>query len=104
MGSELPTRKSKKRTDELGRAFAGSQLQVQLYVNRRQAELNLAISESVELRSDQTIEWRSPLEPRFAEYRDGAFLNALGLNSLRQELKNFWPPSGPRWDGLAVLR
>lgn len=93
----------RKRTDQLGRAFAGSRLQVQLYVNRRREELNSAISESVNLSADCVIHWRSPLEPSFAEYMDGAFLKALGLAGLREDLRKFWPRSGPRWDGLAVI-
>jgi hypothetical protein len=31
------------RVDELGRAFAGSQLQIQIYVNRREKELSQAV-------------------------------------------------------------
>lgn len=48
------------------------------------------------------IEWRSPLAAdQWAEYRDGAFLNRVGLDSLRPKLRAFWPRGGPQWDALA---
>ena len=37
----------------------------------------------------------------YAEYYDDAFLNRLGVKELKQPLLEFWPASGPRWDGLA---
>lgn len=94
----------RKRRDECGRAFAGSQLQLQLYVNRRRSEIDQAICKSLNMTDDVFMDWRSPIEPTFAEYMDGAFLRALDLHYLRRELSEFWPRSGPRWDGLAVLR
>src|SRR5574341_1446631 len=69
----MPPSSSEPRTDHLGRAFAGSQLQIQLYVNRRRGELNEAIR------------------------------SALGLSHLRDMLAAYWPEGGPRWDGLAVV-
>jgi len=51
-----------------------------------------------------TLDWRSPLRADdYAEYMDAAFLNVLGLNHLGPALSDFWPRSGPRWDGLAVF-
>lgn len=48
------------------------------------------------------IEWRSPLaRDDFAEYRDGSFLDLLGLGALKPELAEFWPAGGPQWDALA---
>ncbi len=48
------------------------------------------------------IEWRSPLrEDEYAEYYDQEFLVRLGAGDLRMSLQEFWPKSGPRWDGLA---
>lgn len=50
----------------------------------------------------ETIEWRSPVESdQYAEYYDEAFLERLGIEELAVPLRSFWPPSGPRWDGLA---
>jgi hypothetical protein len=49
------------------------------------------------------IEWRSPLKvDGFAEYRDGEFLDRIGLGNLRTALKEFWPERGPQWDALGV--
>ena len=47
------------------------------------------------------IEWLSPLRrDEFAEYRDGAFLDRLGLSHLSGALSEFWPKRGPQWDAL----
>jgi hypothetical protein len=35
---------------------------------------------------------------------DGGFLEQLELGHMKTELAAFWPRSGPRWDGLAILR
>lgn len=49
------------------------------------------------------IEWRSPIAgDDFAEYRDGDFLDRVGLPHLRSALKDFWPDRGPQWDALGV--
>jgi len=37
----------------------------------------------------------------YAEYFDQSFLERLGLSDLKVPLHDFWPASGPRWDGLA---
>ena len=89
-----------KRTDDAGRAFAGSQHQLQLYVSRHREVLDSAILRAAGLRSG--LEWVSPLQlDQFKEYKDAAFLRALGLSHLTGQLRQFWPASGPRWDGLA---
>jgi hypothetical protein len=89
------------RTDAFGRAYAGSQLQIQTYVNRRRAELDDAIRQAFPELANATIQWVSPLEEeRFAEYRDEAFLNALSLTELAGLLAQFWPQGGPQWDAL----
>ena len=47
------------------------------------------------------ITWLSPLsDDDFAEYRDGAFLDRLGLANLSSNLSAFWPARGPQWDAL----
>jgi hypothetical protein len=52
--------------------------------------------------SRERIEWRSPLvADEFAEYFDQSFLDRLDVASLKVPLEDFWPASGPRWDGLA---
>ncbi len=90
------------RTDEFGRAYCGSQRQIQTYVNQRRAELDTVIQKTFTDLECAVIQWVSPLaEERFAEYRDGAFLHALGLTELAGLLTGFWPVGGPRWDALA---
>ncbi len=50
------------------------------------------------------INWTSPLrEDDFAEYRDGGFLDLIGLSSLSDKLKMFWPSRGPQWDALGTF-
>src|SRR5689334_12762811 len=58
------------RVDTQGRAFKGSQLQVQIYVNRRRQELEQKLREDLETLDQKTerFEWVSPLESeRFVE-------------------------------------
>jgi hypothetical protein len=44
----------------------------------------------------------SPLaSDAYAEYFDEGFIERLGLSKLKVPLSEFWPRSGPRWDGLA---
>lgn len=51
----------------------------------------------------ETIRWVSPLaEDDFAEYRDGAFLERIGLGRMKPELADFWPARGPQWDALGL--
>lgn len=49
------------------------------------------------------IRWVSPLaDDDFAEYRDAAFLERLGIGRLAGELSAFWPARGPQWDALGL--
>ena len=96
---------AQERTDVRGRAYAGSQLQIQIYVNRLQEKLNTAILNALPSLAalDPTIRWTSPLEAdNFAEYQDLAFLKAGGRECLDENLKDFWTRGGPVWDGLAI--
>lgn len=93
--------------DSQGRAYAGSQLQIQIYVNRLREELNAAILDALPSLAalKPTIQWTSPLEvDKFAEYQDLAFLKAVGLEHLDKALRDFWPRGGPVWDGLAIVK
>ena len=95
------------RVDGLGRAFAGSQLNLQIYVNRRQSEFDIAIlAATPDLnRLSPSITWVSPLEAgRFQEYRDAEFMERVGMGDKYSELKIFWPRRGPVWDALATVR
>jgi Dual specificity phosphatase, catalytic domain len=86
-------------------AARGSQLQMQLYVNRHSDLLTATIFERVaDLRERATsLDWRAPLAPRLTEPQDAAFLHALDLDHLAPRLTNFWPARGPVWDALAVV-
>lgn len=87
-----------------GRAFAGSQRQIQTYVNERTSELNTAIKSAVHLPNETAISWVSPLaSDLFNEYRDEEFLNLLGLSAHSSALAAFWPYNGPCWDALAKI-
>jgi hypothetical protein len=93
------------RADENGAAFAGSQLQTQLYINKRTADLDSALrSEFDDELSNAEFDWRTPLAADgYAEYYGSAFLKRLGLDEHVQALKEFWPARGPQWDALAVV-
>lgn len=79
----------------------GSLRWIQQAVNERRESLDHPIV--ARLRGAARIEWRSPLEDDdFAEYRDGEFLDRIGLSHLRPALKEFWPERGPQWDALGV--
>lgn len=81
------------------RGSRGSLKWIQQAVNDRWPSLDDPISAAIRT----TIEWRSPLEAdEFAEYRDGDFLELVGLEGLRAELAAFWPSRGPQWDALGV--
>lgn len=50
------------------------------------------------------IDWRAPLrDDGFAEYRDAAALERVGLAEHAEALKAFWPRRGPQWDALATF-
>jgi len=104
--SPSTTSSKSKRTDEHGRAYAGSQMHLQVWVNRRQSRISTAVLQALDApESDVVVEWISPLEgDGFREYKDGAFLKSVGLERRRKELRAFWPSGGPVWDGLARLK
>jgi hypothetical protein len=78
----------------------GSLKWIQRAVNANPALLDAAILPAI--REARPLSWLSPLaEDDFAEYRDAAFLDRLGLAHLSPALKAFWPRQGPQWDALA---
>lgn len=90
------------RCDDTGRAFAGSQRQIQFYVNEQPWVLNQAISDA--LKTTFSLRWVSPLSSDgYREYSDSAFMDALGLPQHCEELSRFWPSGGPHWDALACV-
>ncbi|MGA7796113.1 MAG: hypothetical protein WCA19_24025 [Candidatus Acidiferrales bacterium] len=95
------------RIDSTGRARAGSQKQIQTYVNERTDVLNSAIAQSLSRYNldENDIQWVSPLsEHKFAEYRDSEFLERVRLGHLAPRLREFWPQRGPCWDALARIQ
>ena len=81
-------------------AEKGSQRWLQTLVNRCPELLNRELAPRLNTAPD-AIRWHSPLaDDKYAEYWDGDFIKLLGINLERMPLKSFWPPSGPRWDGL----
>lgn len=92
------------RVDEHGAAYAGSQLQTQLYVNKRTSHLNESLAAEFPGLPAAGIEWFSPLAgDGYREYWDRAFLERVGLLQHVDALKSFWPSRGPHWDALAVV-
>jgi GIY-YIG catalytic domain len=88
-----------------GWARHGSQLQTQLYVNRRPAELAAAVIAALPSLAEHepSLRWVAPLESAgFREPQDVAFLEALELQEHEAKLKEFWPKGGPVWDALAL--
>lgn len=96
------------RQSKIGPARAGSQLQLQLWVNQHQVELNGLLAGQVPALAELGVAWTSHLarDPAgaFAEYQDANFLDAIGQRDLAGKLAEFWPSGGPVWDGLATTR
>jgi hypothetical protein len=95
------------RTDDQGRAYKKSQLQIQIAVNRNRDEIDekalAALPTLAEL--DPVLDWVSPLEKDgFKELVDGTLLDRIERSDLRPKLKQYWPPGGPNWDAVAVAR
>ena len=95
-----------RRSDDQGWAFAGSQREIQIYVNRRSQDLSQRVLDAMPslASSDARLHWASPLqEEKFVEYQDRDFLSAAGLEHCYQALREFWPRRGPVWDALAAV-
>lgn len=89
-----------------GRARAGSQRQLQTYVNGRRDAFSQKVLASLvpSPGPSATLRWVSPLEQdHFNEYRDAEFLEKLELGNQLTALKEFWPDRGPCWDALAQV-
>ena len=72
----------------------GSQRWMQWFVNHAPRVIDAQIGLG-------PIDWRSPLrDDGYAEYRDAAFLERLGVTLPRRTLETFWPRGGPQWDAL----
>jgi hypothetical protein len=82
----------------------GSQRLLQLAVNERPELLISALRESGALERRESVTWKSPLRSGdYREYRDGAALKALEIEStVSVPMSDFWPSRGAVWDGLGV--
>lgn len=79
----------------------GSQKWIQKLVNDRPQILNTRIWGALNPSAEEDIQWLSPLKnDGYAEYRDEAFLDRLGIKLEKEPLKQFWPSGGPQWDAL----
>jgi hypothetical protein len=82
-------------------ARKGSQKWIQKLVNDRPEILNSQIWSTLNFPEKEDIQWLSPLKrDNYAEYRDQAFLNLLGVKLDKMPLAQFWPERGPQWDAL----
>ena len=102
----MPCPKDFSRIDSTGRAKAGSQRQIQTYVNERTHALNSAVAQSLSRYDldEKDIHWVSPLAAdTYSEYRDSEFLERVGLGLLTPRLLESWPQRGPCWDALARI-
>ncbi len=83
----------------------GSQKWIQDLINTYPEILNAHIREKFPSLTGREIMWLSPVKSdEYAEYRDAAFLEKLGLEEIKKDLKNFWPKRGPQWDGFGKTK
>ena len=88
-----------------GEGNRGSLKWIQILINRQPEILNLKIRQSFRIPRSIEIKWVSPLKEKgYAEYRDEAFLEVLGIATQKVKLSDFWPKGGPQWDALGKLR
>ena len=86
------------------RGTKGSLKWIQHVVNERPNALNGPINKGIGSNSEKSIEQVSPkAEDDYAEYRDQAFLDLLGIKLTKTKLKDFWPNQGPQWDALGRI-
>lgn len=80
----------------------GSLKWTQVVVNECPELINDSLREACKLPHNTPIRWLSPIRTdQFAEYRDQAFLDLLGIHLEKRSLRTFWPGRGPQWDALA---
>jgi hypothetical protein len=82
----------------------GSLRWMQALVVQHRSLIECELRQVLEAGPDVAFDWRSPLAANdFAEYRDAALLERLGLSEHREALAEFWPRRGPQWDALATM-
>lgn len=78
---------------------------IQEVVNNKPLLLDNPIKKFIGADKKNNIGWLSPkAEDAYAEYRDQAFLDILGIKLTKTKLKDFWPARGPQWDALGRLK
>jgi hypothetical protein len=83
------------------RGNKGSLKWTQELINEYPSILNKQINKFFNRDSNLPIEWLSPrADDDYAEYRDEAFLDLVGIRLTKTKLKEFWPNGGPQWDAL----
>lgn len=88
---------------EQPKGIRGSLKWMQRLVEYEPSLLDADLQKAGALPQGSTLHWVSPLaQDSYAEYRDEAFLQRLGLGHLAADLRVFWPRRGPQWDGLAT--
>lgn len=79
----------------------GSMKWIQRLINKKTELVNSQIRKNLGLLENEEICWLSPLEEDdYAEYRDQAFIDKLGVKLDKVSLEDFWPKGGPQWDAL----
>jgi len=79
----------------------GSKKWIQRLINKKTELINSQIRKNLGLLENEEICWLSPLEEDdYAEYRDQAFIEKLGVKLDKVSLEDFWPSGGPQWDAL----
>jgi hypothetical protein len=82
----------------------GSLRWIQHIVNVCPKYLDAPIKEFLRADKNDEIEWLSPkADDEYAEYRDQAFLDLLGIKLAKRRLQEFWPIRGPQWDALGRI-
>jgi hypothetical protein len=106
MASTPPTTSRRRTHPMTGWAYAGSQRQIQAYVNTSPltAVLDTALAAALPTIEGATIEWLSPLAAAgYVEYQDASFWQAIGKRQLAARAAGWWPArGGPCWDALAL--
>lgn len=72
-------------------------------INNNEDIINKFLIDNKIINKNDIVEWLSPvLSDKFNEYYDKEFLDRLNIDNtkLKVPLNEFWPISGPRWDGL----
>lgn len=84
------------------RATKGSQFWLQSLIDKNDCQLRRQVADAAKVQPE-SLTWVSPLaNDGWAEYRDDAFLEKLGVSPRACPLGKFWPARGPQWDALAT--